>query len=154
MELVNFKDGEVIFREGDLENFMYAIRSGTVGIFKEYGTAREKKVAEIDAGQFVGEMELVEALPRSATAVALGGRVQLERISDDNYLSYFEQNPVQVYLIMKQLSEGLRATTRDYAEACRTLDETLRVFENGEAPAPDLTERQHRFRSDYIPSGN
>ena len=154
MDIAAFKKGEVIFRQGDRENFMYAILSGTVGIYKDYGTEREKKVAEIEAGHFVGEMELVESEPRSATAVALGGSVQLERISDDNYLSFFEQNPVQVYLIMKQLSENLRATTRNYAEACRTLDETLKSIETEEAPTSELLERQRHFRSDYSVDGS
>ena len=148
MDIVTFKKGEVIFRQGARENYMYAIRFGTVGVYKDYETRQEKKVAEIDAGHFVGEMEMVESEPRSATVVALSDTVRLERISDDNYLSYFEQNPVQVYLIMKQLSENLRETTRNYAEACRTLDETLKCAETGEAPGPELLERQKRFRSD------
>ena len=153
MELVTFRQGEVIFRQNDTENFMYAILAGTVGIYKDYGTERENKVAELEAGKFLGEMELVEAEPRSATAVALYGDVQLEQISDDNYLDFFEQNPVKVYLIMKQLSEHLRETTRNYAEACRTLDDTLRAAEAGREPDPELLERQRRFRGEYYASG-
>ena len=149
MDIVTFKKEDVIFRQDDRENFMYEILSGTVGIYKEFETERENKVAELGAGQFLGEMELVEAEPRSATAVALSDTVQLKRISDENYPSFFEQNPVQVYLIMKQLSENLRQTTRNYAEACRTLDETLRVMENGGQPSERLLEQQKRFRSDY-----
>lgn len=149
MDIVTFKKGDVIFRQDDRENFMYAILSGTVGIYKEYEKDRENKVAELSAGQFLGEMELVEEEPRSATAVALSDTVQLKRISDENYLSFFEQNPVQVYLIMKQLSENLRQTTRNYAEACRTLDETLKVMESGAQPSAVLLEQQKRFRSDY-----
>ena len=149
MDIVTFKKGDVIFRQDDRENFMYEILSGTVGIYKEFETERENKVAELSSGQFLGEMELVEGEPRSATAVALTDSVQLKRITDDHYLDFFEQNPVQVYLIMKQLSENLRQTTRNYTEACRTLDETLRVIENGEQPSARLLEQQKRFRSDY-----
>ena len=149
MDIVTFKKGDVIFRQDTRENFMYEILSGTVGIYKEFETERENKVAELSSGQFLGEMELVEGEPRSATAVALTDSVQLKRITDDHYLDFFEQNPVQVYLIMKQLSENLRQTTRNYTEACRTLDETLRVIENGEQPSARLLEQQKRFRSDY-----
>ena len=59
MEHVTFRQGEVIFRQNDTENFMYAILAGTVGIYKDYGTERENKVAELEAGKFLGEMELV-----------------------------------------------------------------------------------------------
>lgn len=149
MDIVTFQNGEIIFRQGDVQDFMYSILSGTVGIYKDYGTVRENKVAELEAGKFLGEMELVEEEPRSATAVALSDYVQLEKISDDNYLDFFEKNPIQVYLIMKQLSGHLRATTRDYADACRTLDETLRIIETGETPSPELLEAQKRFRSAY-----
>ena len=149
MDIVTFKNGEVIFRQDDRENFMYAILSGTVGIYKDYGTERENMVAELEAGKFLGEMEMVDGRPRSATAVVHSDSVQLEKISDENYLDFFEQNPVQVFFIMKQLSEHLRETTMKYAEACRTLDESLRTIERGEEPSEQLLEQQRRFRSDY-----
>ena len=145
MELITYQKGDVLFRQGERHKCMYVIMSGTVGIYKDFGTERENLIAELGARDFLGEMELIENAPRSATAVVLSDRVEVDRISDDHYLDFFEQNPVQVYLIMKQLSARLRETTKNYDDACRTVYETLHCAETGEAPSAWLKEHQQRF---------
>ena len=145
MELITYQKGDVLFRQGERQKCMYVIMSGTVGIYKDFGTERENLIAELGARDFLGEMELIENAPRSATAVVLSDRVEVDRISDDHYLDFFEQNPVQVYLIMKQLSARLRETTKNYDDACRTVYETLHCAETGEEPSAWLKEHQQRF---------
>ncbi len=145
MDIRTFQKGDVIFRQGEQGECMYAIVSGTVGIYKEFETPYENKIAELGNGDFLGEMELVENMPRSATAVVLSESAELDRITDQNYLDFFTDNPVQVYLIMKQLSERLRETTKNYAEACRTVYETVKTAESGKEPDADLLSRQQRF---------
>ena len=124
MELITYQKGDVLFRQGERQKCMYVIMSGTVGIYKDFGTERENLIA---------------------AAVVLSDRVEVDRISDDHYLDFFEQNPVQVYLIMKQLSARLRETTKNYDDACRTVYETLHCAETGEEPSAWLKEHQQRF---------
>ena len=50
MEKKTLKKGEVIFQQGKYEEWMFDILQGRVGIFAEYGTENEKKVAEMEAG--------------------------------------------------------------------------------------------------------
>ena len=149
MDIRTFQKGDVIFRQGERGECMYVIISGTIGIYKEFETSHESKIAELSNGDFLGEMELVESMPRSATAVVLSDAAELDRITDDNYLDFFTENPVQVYLIMKQLSERLRETTKNYADACRTVYETLQAVESGKEPDPRLREQQLRFSRAY-----
>ena len=149
MDIRTFGNGEILFRQGDQGDCMYSILSGTVGIYREYGSEQETKVAELGPGDFIGEMELIDQGRRSATGVVLSERVELERITEDNYLDFFEQNPVQVYLIMKQLSGRLRQTTKDYTDACRAVYELLQNQETGEAPSAWLLENQGRFSGVY-----
>ena len=149
MDIRIYQKGDVIFRQGERGECMYAIISGTVGIYKEFEKAHESRIAELGNGDFLGEMELVESMPRSATAVVLSDTAELDRITDDNYLDFFTENPVQVYLIMKQLSERLRETTKNYAEACRTVYETLQTVESGKEPDHWLLEQQQRFSRAY-----
>ena len=69
-----FAKGEVIFKEGALESFMYDLIEGKVGIYAHYGEAGEKLLTELnaeDGGATFGEMGLIDVMPRSATAVAL-----------------------------------------------------------------------------------
>ena len=49
-----FKNGDVIFRQGDPGDCMYDIFSGRVGVYTAYGTPDEKLIAELKAGEFFG----------------------------------------------------------------------------------------------------
>ena len=128
---------------------MYQILSGKIDIYKNYGTDTEKKIAELGAGDFVGEMELIEDVPRSATGVVASDTAELKYYSDDNYLELFEQNPVQVYIIMKQLTERLRQTTQDYTEACKTIHEVLETAGSHEKPKQELLDAMRKFDGIY-----
>ncbi|MBK9031696.1 MAG: Crp/Fnr family transcriptional regulator [Myxococcales bacterium] len=60
----DYAPGCVLFREGDPGDFMYVIQSGTVEIRRG-----ERVLAVLPPGEFLGEMALINARPRSATAV-------------------------------------------------------------------------------------
>ena len=67
-----YKEGEVIFWEGEPGVGIYIIQKGDVGIYKEYDKPGQKELARLHAGDFFGEMALLEDDCRSATAVACG----------------------------------------------------------------------------------
>ena len=153
MEIVTFNNGEVVVRQGDHGDCMYFIHSGTIGVFREYGSEYENRIAELGPGAFIGEMELIDKGRRSATCVVLSESAELERITHENYMDYFEKNPLQVYLIMKQLSGRLRETTKNYTDACRTIYELLRNAETGKPPSVWLQENKRRFSGVYLNRG-
>lgn len=66
-----YKDGEVIFRQGQPGQEMYVIRHGKVRVF---GTrdGSETTFAVLKEHDFFGEMSLLSGGPRSATARAEG----------------------------------------------------------------------------------
>jgi CRP-like cAMP-binding protein len=82
VEIKQYKTEETIFRQGDPSDCMYRIESGKVGIFTDYGGSSQAKIAELSAGQFLGEMGLLDKAPRSASAISLsdGARVPLLRL--------------------------------------------------------------------------
>lgn len=149
MESIVYNRGDIIIRQGEREQCMYEILSGEIGVYKDYGTDHEKELAQLGSGEFIGEMELIEDRPRSATCVVISDCAELKQYSDDNYLELFEKNPVQVYLIMKQLTERLRQTTSDYAEACKTIHEVLVTAGNHEKPTPELADAIRKFSGIY-----
>ena len=59
--------GEILFRDGDPGDTMYVLRSGRVRVFIE-PNGREKTLAFIEAGDFFGEMALLNNKPRTASA--------------------------------------------------------------------------------------
>ena len=65
-----FKKGEVIYRQNDYEMCLYDILYGSVTLYQNYGQKDEIVIKEYDGDGYFGELELVEARPRTTTAVA------------------------------------------------------------------------------------
>ena len=123
MEIKSFSKGSVIFREGDAADCMLEVVSGTVGVYKNYGTPDQQLLKEFFPDQFLGEMGLLEHEPRSATAVAMEKDTCVEIISEESFSDFFRKDPVSVLKAMQQLSGNLRRTSRDYVEVCREIKE-------------------------------
>ena len=126
MKTLTFGKNEVIFRQGDDAKTMYDILSGRVGVYTDYKTADERKIAVLDCGGTVGEMGMIELWPRSATAVALEDGTVLAEIGESELREYFADKPEKLLAIMKQLSHSLRETTQKYVDVCRTVSERER----------------------------
>jgi len=120
-ENMRFKKGQVIFRQGDAGDCMYYIGFGTVGIYLDYGTDRQKLLAELQENRFFGEMGIIEKMSRSATAVVMENDTVLTRITEDGLENLFKEDPSFILLVMQHLSSRLRSLTRDYIKACRTI---------------------------------
>jgi CRP-like cAMP-binding protein len=63
-----FPAGTILFEEGQPGGDMYIVVSGEVEIRRQVGE-RERVVAVLPAGEFFGEMAILNGRPRSATAV-------------------------------------------------------------------------------------
>lgn len=130
MEL-KFKKNEVIFRQGDPSDCMYRIEEGRVGIFLDYGTADQRKLTELTAGQFLGEMGLLDSAQRSAAAVSLTEGTSLRVIDEANFGRSLAEDPDSMLSLLQQMSMRLRRISRDYADACRTVSDVMEAEKAG-----------------------
>ena len=64
----DFKAGTVLFEEGQPGDFMYVVQAGQVEIRRKVGET-DRVLAVLPAGEFFGEMAILNGRPRSATAV-------------------------------------------------------------------------------------
>lgn len=119
-----FKKGEVIFREGDMGDTLYQIEEGIVSIFVGYGDGDQKLLTELGKGKIFGEMAVVEAYPRSATAVAKEDINAIE-VKCDEVTEFFKNDPDRIMDIMKNMSSRLRDLTVDYVDASNTVKEIM-----------------------------
>ena len=71
-QIERYNDGQIIERQGELGTALHVIRSGSVGIYHNYGEAEESHLADLEEGDFFGEMALLLGHPRSATIIARG----------------------------------------------------------------------------------
>ena len=141
MNTLVFKKGDVIFRQGDYSEVMYDIAKGKVGVFADYETETVQQLAELKAGDFLGEMGMIEVYPRSATAVALEDDTVLTEIGEDDLNEFFKDKPEKLLQIMKQMSERLRVVNQKYLNACRV------AFENANAEATN-TEKSEELKKE------
>lgn len=65
-----FDAGTVIFQEGEPGDKFYIILKGEVEVFKKIGENREEVLALLKAGDYFGEMSLIDNAPRSASVRA------------------------------------------------------------------------------------
>jgi CRP-like cAMP-binding protein len=72
IERRSFKDGEIVFREGELGSTAFLVQSGDVEISR-VNDGEDEVLAIIGIGGIFGEMALIDEKPRMATAKVKGG---------------------------------------------------------------------------------
>ena len=73
-----FPAGAVLMHEGDPSDCVHYLLSGRVRVERRSGNGRQVTVAELDAGEVVGEMGVITGQPRNATVVAIEDTRTLE----------------------------------------------------------------------------
>src|SRR3954471_1193441 len=101
-----FKRGDVLFREGEPGKEMYVIQAGKVNITKTVRDT-EKILATLGAGEFFGEMALLNNKPRSAGAVmAEDGKLLV--IDPRTFEAMIRGNVEIAVRLIKKLSDRLQ----------------------------------------------
>ena len=117
-----FDQGDVIIREGEYGDSFFQILSGTAAVTVQEGTSDEKKLTELHAGDYFGEMAMLEGYARSATVKAMENGTTVCEIAGSELTSYFEEQPDRILALMRHLSSRLRQLTLDQQEAAGILD--------------------------------
>ncbi len=108
-EIVNLPIGEVLFYEKEKSNDMYMVLEGKVraSLFGDQGN--ELVLAELGPGEFIGEMSMIDQLPRSATVIA-EENTKLALLRRDTFLKIIRENPDIAVNVIKALVARLRKT--------------------------------------------
>jgi CRP/FNR family cyclic AMP-dependent transcriptional regulator len=101
--LREFKAGEVIFKEGDAAAEFFVIQRGKVDI-----RLGNRLLGTLGDHDIFGEMALIDAAPRSATAIAATD-VKLVPVSEKQFLFLVSRTPYFALKVMRVLARRLRA---------------------------------------------
>jgi len=115
----NLKEGQALFRKGDRGDSMFLIEEGSLEItvpveaqqkfvmFK--GTEKEMRISVLGQAEFVGELSLLDGLPRTATARALEDSQLLEMKRDD-FVRFLLERPAVAISMVSEIGKRLRST--------------------------------------------
>ena len=104
--LMTFAAGERIFAQGDLGTEMFIIQEGEVQIIKHIA-GESHVLSRLEKGDFFGEMAVLEALPRTADAVAVTD-VKVVEINGSRFDEMLRKNPEVAVRIIRKYSKRLR----------------------------------------------
>ena len=96
------KDGVILFRQGDPGGELYVVESGGISVVVELPDGQELAIAELKAGEFVGEMSVFEREPRSATCRA-NGETRLLSMHEEDLFSFIDDNPQGAVKLMRTM---------------------------------------------------
>jgi CRP-like cAMP-binding protein len=98
----SFEAGQIIFKEGDAGEVMFAVCEGRVDVIVG-GTT----VETVEEGGILGEMALIDAGTRSATAVAATA-AKLVTVDRSQFTFLVQEHPTFALEVMKIMAERLR----------------------------------------------
>jgi CRP-like cAMP-binding protein len=97
-----FAAGATIFEQGETADYMYVVVDGAVDI--RLGNV---VLETVEAGGLLGEMALIEQLPRSASAVAARD-TKLSAVDRKRFLFLVQNHPFFALQVMEVLAHRLR----------------------------------------------
>lgn len=103
---LRFREGETVYRKGEMAQQMYIILSGKVRLYVGVEPSGDWS-EELAKGDFFGEGSLLEPIPRMNTAVALED-TDVITISRGTFLRMIRQNPEVSVKMMQRLAQRNR----------------------------------------------
>lgn len=97
--------GSVLFREGEPGKEMFVIQQGVVRLTRTI-RGQEKMLADLGAGEFFGEMSIINDKPRTATAVVLED-AQLLVLDPRTFEAMIKANTEIAVRMIKKLAKRL-----------------------------------------------
>jgi len=101
-----YRDGEIIARQGEVGDCMFAIQEGRVDIVVEEDGV-ETVLRTADVGEFIGEMAIFDREVRSATLRA-AGEARLLTIDKKNFLKRINKDPSLAFRLVQSMSSRVR----------------------------------------------
>jgi CRP/FNR family transcriptional regulator, cyclic AMP receptor protein len=102
-----FERGEIVFHAGDVSQTVHLIRRGVGRIVRWTADGNEVVLEEKRAGQLIGEFSALDALPRSASVVAVG-RLDTVEVSGPTFVKLLDEHPRAAMPLLREMARLLR----------------------------------------------
>jgi diguanylate cyclase len=125
-----FKSGEVVFPQGTHREELYLVKEGSVSIRRRGDDETEQEIARFVDGEVFGEMDLLDIVPRSASAVADVAATLLVFPDGIEFARLLEKHPDSFARILRKLlgeiAQRIRAIDRLISEKTPWIEDLKR----------------------------
>ncbi len=103
LKLQTYEPGKIIFQKDDLGSTLHIIAAGAVKIYLPAAGGEEAPLAMLKAGDYFGELALLDSGARTASAMALGRTATLT-LEREEFLKFITTNPQGAGAVFKSLA--------------------------------------------------
>jgi serine phosphatase RsbU (regulator of sigma subunit) len=132
-----------LFEEGDQGEHFYVVADGEIQVIKASGTPNERTLAVRSAGDFIGELSLINPAGRRMACVRSSTGARLWRLSRADFDEVIQANPLIAYQMVRELSRRLTTahelTIRDLQEKNREISQ---AYDELKAAQDQLVEKE------------
>lgn len=108
--LRKYPKNTILFMEGDDNSQLFVIKSGLICIHTDDNEGRQLVLNYMGPGEYFGELSLLDAKPRSASASTVEDSTLLT-ISRDHFRNFMREYPELYEVLMVELVDRIRALT-------------------------------------------
>lgn len=116
VEILELKEGEILFQEGSHCRDLYFILEGRFNILLKMVGAESiddsSTMTTVKTGELIGELSFLDGAPRSAT-VQVRNDAKLIRLPYEDALAHFQDHPHTAYKIMEKIAVSLATRVRN-----------------------------------------
>lgn len=151
VDIIRLEGGQVLMRQGDLAECMFAVVSGRLHMFVDAEDGESYLIGEVRAGETVGELDLVDGQCRMATVRAVRDS-ELVRVSRRAFEKLVRENPDSLNKLAQVLARRMRSVAQ--RQSVSTTLKTIAVVAAGAGShewLPDFTARVCAVLGTYGP---
>lgn len=104
-------DGDVLIKEGSVDNSLHVIIQGELAVTKETGADGGETLTILKPGELAGAMGFIDGLDHSATLRSIG-ETHIFSLERDKFESLLDTHPVIVYRVMRAITRSIHAIVR------------------------------------------
>src|SRR5581483_10104307 len=104
--VLEYKKGDILFREGENTKDLYIIQNGIVKIYRE-SDGKKLLIAIVHAGQFVGELSFFDGKPRSASAEAATD-IKVLKLDQSRLEKEIKKLPSWLLVLIRSIADRIR----------------------------------------------
>ena len=146
--------GDLLIREGDSGESMYLVAKGRFEVWKRDSAGGKVRIGFLEDGAYLGELSLIDHLPRSASVEAVSD-AELYELQRSDFLSLLQEDPAlgnRFYVnCLRETFNRFRKNLSDFTFSQSNLRERTAVLDEINSDLQSAKHLQHFFiHSDFL----